>query len=221
MATDREQRAAIHLRAGRDALARGAWKEAVAEFEEALVQEETPEALEELAMAASRIDDRSTAMEVRQIAYWHYHRLGNWAGAARMATWLAIGHAAVSPDQSNAQTWLTRAHEALGGRATVAESGWLDLSEGKIALVRGDVPTARRLGAEAARIGRQLGLIELERDGLSLAKGPSDGELERAIRRRALPSRVVMVAVVLLIVLALGAAVVIGVFGRGVPSAGY
>src|SRR5437762_13318847 len=159
-------------------------------------------------MAASRADDGRAALETREIAYWHYHRLGNWAGAARMATWLAMGHAAYSTDQSQAQMWLRRAHEALGGHETVAESGWLALSEGKIALVGGDVPTARRLGADAARIGRQLGVVELERDGLSLGRGPSEVQPGAPSRRRARLAPLVILALVLLAALAIGAALI-------------
>jgi LuxR family transcriptional regulator, maltose regulon positive regulatory protein len=53
------------LRAGRAALARGAWKEARACFEAAVRGEETPQALEGLGLAAWWLDDADTTFAAR------------------------------------------------------------------------------------------------------------------------------------------------------------
>ena len=57
------------LRAGRAALARGAWAEARASFEAALAEEETAEALEGLSWAAWWLDDVDACFDARERAY--------------------------------------------------------------------------------------------------------------------------------------------------------
>jgi hypothetical protein len=202
---ERRSAAAEHLRAAREALARGAWKAASAEFERSLAYQESPEALEGLGMAASRLNDPRTALEVREIGYFLYRDAGDWAGAARMATWLALGHGSISPDAPQVQTWLRRAHEALNGRGPVSEAGWLAVCEGKLALLHGDVPAARRFGAEAASIGRRLGLIELEREGLALVRSESSRPEAVPVSKRSggSVSRLLLIVALLVVLLLL------------------
>ena len=64
---------------GREALARGAWAEARRAFEAALVDEETPEALEGLGLAAWWLDDATVTFPVRESAYRLYVERGEAA----------------------------------------------------------------------------------------------------------------------------------------------
>jgi tetratricopeptide (TPR) repeat protein len=216
METEREQDAAAHVRAGQEALADGQWRRARAEFEQALAEHESPEALEGLGMATSRMEEAPTALEAREIAYWLYDEAGTWAGAARMATWLALGHSARDPNDEQAQTWLKRAHTQLSAHGPVAETGWLALCEGKIALIRGDVQTARRLGAEAGSVGRRLNLIELERDGLELSRSGWDADgLSHPPRARALRPMLAVIGLFLAALLIAGGLILAGAMGHG------
>src|SRR5215469_3169580 len=63
------------LRAGQEALDQGAWKRACTCFQEALGQEETPEAFEGLGMASWWLDDATTMFDVRLRAYRLYRHL--------------------------------------------------------------------------------------------------------------------------------------------------
>ena len=71
---DAEQRMMDTLSAGGDALAKGAWDEARLCFETALQDEETPEALEGLGMAAWWLDDAATIFNARERAYQLYRQ---------------------------------------------------------------------------------------------------------------------------------------------------
>ena len=83
----------VTLRAGRAALARGAWAEARASFEAALGEEETAEALEGLSWAAWWLDDVDACFDARERAYRAYRAAGDLRGAARMALWLSDDYA--------------------------------------------------------------------------------------------------------------------------------
>ena len=73
------------LVAGREALSRGEWDEARAQFEHAVEQDGTAEAVEALAMAAWWLDDARVTIESREQAYRLYRERGDGASAARMA----------------------------------------------------------------------------------------------------------------------------------------
>ena len=60
------------LAAGRDALRRGEWDEARAQFEHAVELDRTAETVEALAMAAWWLDDARVTMESREQAYRLY-----------------------------------------------------------------------------------------------------------------------------------------------------
>ena len=62
------------LRAGQEALARGAWDEAYASFQAALHGEETAGALEGLGMAAWWLDDAAVTFDARERAYRLYRQ---------------------------------------------------------------------------------------------------------------------------------------------------
>ncbi len=157
------------LSAGQEALARGAWEEARACFEAALTQQETPEALEGLGMAAWWCDDATVTFDARERAYHLYRQQGDYQGAARVATYLAYDYYSFRGEYALANGWFQRAHRLLEGFDLVPEQGLLAIYEGVLALgLHNDTATALRLGAQAATVGRTLGVIDLEMLGLAL-----------------------------------------------------
>jgi DNA-binding NarL/FixJ family response regulator len=157
------------LSAGREALTRGAWGEARACFEAALRGEETAEALEGLGMAAWWQDDAAVTFDARERAYQLYRQHGDYQGAARVATYLAHDYYSFRGEYAIANGWFQRAHRLLEGLDPVPEQGMLAIYEGSFALMlHNDTATARTLGAQAATVGRTLGVIDLEMLALAL-----------------------------------------------------
>lgn len=152
-----------------DALARGAWEDARECFEHVIKADETPEALESLGLAHWWLNDSARACRARERAYRLYRKRGDDRGAARMAIWLAWDYHSFRGELAVANGWLQWAHRLLEGLDPTPEHGWLKVREGEIALLdQYDIPAARRLGAEAAEIGRSLGVLDLEMLGVSL-----------------------------------------------------
>jgi DNA-binding CsgD family transcriptional regulator len=169
VSTDFELLPTDPLNAGQEALARGAWGEARLAFETALNQKETPEALEGLGMAAWWRDDAIVTFEARERAYHLYRQQGNYCGAARVATYLGHDYYSFRGEYALANGWFQRAHRLLKGFELVPEQSLLAIYEGSFALMlRNDTATAHRLGAQAAMIGRTLGVVDLEMLGLAL-----------------------------------------------------
>ena len=127
---------------------RGAWEEARILFETALEEEETPEGLEGLGMAAWWLDDRATTFDARERVYRLYREFGDDRAAARMATWLAWDCVTFRGELAVAGGWIQRAHRLLEGVDPAPEHGWLALREGAVVWQR------HLRGAEARRTGR-------------------------------------------------------------------
>lgn len=149
-------------------LADGEWETARALFANALLEEETPEALEGLSWAAWWCDDAPTVFDARKRAYLLYRQRGDGAGAARMATWLAADHLDFRGAMAVAGGWLQRAGRLLDPIQTGPEHGWLAFHEGYLAYVAGDTPRAAELAAQAAQVGRRFDVPDLEMLGLAL-----------------------------------------------------
>jgi LuxR family maltose regulon positive regulatory protein len=156
------------LQAGRAALVEGRWAAARASFQEALAEEETPEAFEGVSWAAWWVDDAHAVFEARELAYRLYRRRGDAAAAARMATWLAADQLDFNGAWAVASGWLRRAHRLLDELEPGPDHGWLAFHEGYIAHANGDAAEARRLAAFAAELGRRHGVADLEMLGLAL-----------------------------------------------------
>jgi DNA-binding NarL/FixJ family response regulator len=157
------------LNGGQEALARGAWEEARTCFEAALSQQTTPEALEGLGMAAWWQDDATVTFDARKRAYHLYRQHGDNQGAARMATYLAHDYYSFRGEYAIANGWFQRAHRLLEGLDLVPEQGLLAIYEGGLALLlHNDTATALKFGAQAATVGRTLGVIDLEMLALAL-----------------------------------------------------
>ncbi|HEU4494374.1 MAG TPA: LuxR C-terminal-related transcriptional regulator [Rubrobacteraceae bacterium] len=177
-------RSQASLQAGHEALTRGAWEEARARFEAALEEEETPEALEGSSWSAWWLDDAEAVFDARERAFRLYRKRGDAAGAARMATWLAVDHLDFHGALAVASGWLQRAHRLLDPLEPKPEHGWLAFQDGYVALIRGDAAGAEELGAYAADLGRCFEVADLEMLGLAL-KGSTlvaRGRLEEGMR---------------------------------------
>lgn len=157
------------LAAGTAALERGAWDEARSHLQASLAERETPQALEQLGLAAWWLDDAALTFDARERAFRLYRDQGDALGAARVALWLTWDYLAFRGDSAVASGWLERARRLLAGHEQAAEYGWLLLRDGEVALFRGHDPaTARERGERAAALGRKTGDSSLEFTGLAL-----------------------------------------------------
>jgi ATP/maltotriose-dependent transcriptional regulator MalT len=157
------------LRPGREALARGRWREAAAWFRRALKRDETPEALEGLGTAAWWLDDAPAVFSARERAFRLYRQRGNRRGAARVATALAGDALQFRGEAAVARGWHRRAHRLLEGLPLAPEHGWLLVSDAEFALACSDDPArVRTIAAKAAALGRSLGAVDLEMVALAI-----------------------------------------------------
>jgi len=168
---------------GRTALDRGDWEAARDAYTLALAEAETPEALEGIALAAWWLDDAETLFDSHERAYRLYVDRGDRLGAARIATALAWDYEAFRGELAVANGWVRRAHGQLEGLEPTPELGWLALREGELAL-RAGAGEPRRHAAEAAALGRKLGLLDLEMSALALdgLARVSEGDIEEGMR---------------------------------------
>ncbi len=168
-ATARPRDGRSDLTRGHEALARNAWEEAREAFEAALAEEESAEALEGLGMAAWWLDAGDLTIASRERAYRLYRARGDARAAGRLAAELAEDHVYFRGRPAAANGWLERARRLLGEVELAPEHGWFKVIEGDLALcVGGDPAPGRILGAEAAAIGRRLGVADIELLGLAL-----------------------------------------------------
>jgi DNA-binding CsgD family transcriptional regulator len=155
------------IRAGQDALARGAWSEALARFENAVGG--GPDAWEGLGMAAWWMEKYARAIEARSEAYRLYRRKNDRRAAARMAFYLAMDYADYRSELAVAQGWLARARRLLEGLPPSPEQAMVLLMEGHQALMSAnDTVRARRCAAEAIEIARLAGPPDAEVLGLAM-----------------------------------------------------
>jgi LuxR family transcriptional regulator, maltose regulon positive regulatory protein len=158
---------ADRLAAGDAALARGAWKEARALFDDALAHGAGPEALEGMGLASFFMTDGDAAIETRERAYAAYRDAGRPVDAARIATALAWDYRAFRGAPAVSDGWLARARRLLQDSEPSREAGWLAVREASFALP-GDPARARERCAEAETIGAQLGDLGLEMTAVAL-----------------------------------------------------
>ena len=156
------------VREGDAALARGAWAEARAIFEQELEARETVDALEGLSWAAWWVEDVPTCLEARERAYRLSRREGDVRRAAMLAVWLADDHLVLRGERAIANGWFQRAARLLEGLELCPEHGWLDALLGYMAMVEGDTARARSLAVRARELGRRLAVVSLEMFALSV-----------------------------------------------------
>ena len=124
-------------------------------------------------------------MKLREQAFRAYRDRGQQREAGRVATGLGVD-ASDTDGEAVCMGWLGLAHRCLDELPACSEQGWLCLWDAQLArMFRGETERARRLGAQAAELGRSLGIADLERlggalEGLILV---SEGQIERGMRQ--------------------------------------
>ena len=152
--------------AGREALGRREWPEALALFESAVAEGPMPEALEGLSQAAYVLGEGGRSLEARERAFALYLKAGRPAEAARTATWLGLAYISGHGADAVSNGWLQRARRLLEDLPPGPEHAWLTFWEGHLALLfQGDAETARRKASEARELGRRLGLADVDTMG--------------------------------------------------------
>src|SRR5688572_14996862 len=158
------------LAAGLRALADGSWDEARASFEHALAEDPTPEAWDGLGWTGWWQADEALTLRAREQAYRLFRARGDDGDAGRVAAWLAADYREFRGDEAVARGWLVRAHRLLDGRPESADHGWLAVLEADVMMnFGGDLAEVQRLSLEAARMGREFGVPDLEAVGLGQA----------------------------------------------------
>jgi len=156
------------VREGEAALARGAWDEARAIFEAEVEAGETVDALEGLSWSAWWVEDVPACLEARERAYRLSRREGDIRRAAMLAIWLADDHLILLGERAIANGWFQRSARLLEGLEPCPEHGWLDALLGYMAMVEGDMPSARGLAVRARELGCRLRVVSLEMFALSV-----------------------------------------------------
>ena len=172
--------------AGMAALAQGEWAQARAHFQAGLAQGDSAEAWEGLSWAAWWLGDMDLTFKAREAAYRAYRAAGHIQGAARMAALVASDFLDFRGEDAVASGWLERARSLLDGRQTCPEHGMIMLVEGDLLRrSRSEPAEALKRAVEAVRIGRELGVADLEAVGLAQqgAALVALGRLDEGMRR--------------------------------------
>ena len=155
------------------ALGSGNWTTARAEFEAALAERESPEALEGLGRACWWLDDVETASQALERAYRLYRERGDDRSAARLACQLAQ-QAGIRGEPAVHNGWKERARRLLSDVEDCAEQAILDVHLALFAFIRNNDPRAARAHAVRGRdLAQRFGLVDLQMlavaiDGASL-----------------------------------------------------
>jgi DNA-binding NarL/FixJ family response regulator len=152
---------------GLAALEGRSWADARRLFQAALSLDDPPEALDGLSWAAWWLNDADVMFDARERAYRAYLEAARPRDAARMATWLGTDSVDFRGDVAIAAGWFRRARRLLDGAGVSLELGWLCVHEAEKYLLANDIGRGRELGEEAARLGRQLGDVDLEMMGVA------------------------------------------------------
>ena len=179
-----EGQATGSLEAGQAALRQGAWQKARAQFEAALADEETADALRGLGIAAAAQLDAATTLEAHERGYRLARDLGDDRRAARLALELAVD-CMYFRGPAEAGGWLERAGHLLEHVPLGEEHGMLTYIRASAALsAMHDPATARALTSEGLAIAREIDYVPgemlfLALDGLALVAA---GEVEEGMR---------------------------------------
>ena len=171
------------LAEGGAALGRRAWAEAESAYERALAGEESPDALEGLAVARWWQDDVDAAIAARERAYALRRSRGEVVEAARDAGFLAWDYGAMRGAHAVANGWLQRARSLIADLPPAAEHAWLPLIEASFHIDT-DAQAVLRLSREAGAEARARGGLDIEMtartlEGLALV---SLGQVEAGTR---------------------------------------
>jgi LuxR family transcriptional regulator, maltose regulon positive regulatory protein len=144
---------------GRDALARGAWEDAVATLESATAMDaDDGLAWELLGTAHSWLQGTDRAIEVRQKAYAIYRERGDDAAAARVSLELANDFYEVRGEMAVANGWFQRARRLLDGLPPSREHALLKIWDSYMSLLGDGSPEAgERYALESKSISEAAG----------------------------------------------------------------
>jgi DNA-binding CsgD family transcriptional regulator/tetratricopeptide (TPR) repeat protein len=168
-ARPRRRSTAWPLAEAQQALRRGAWEQARRHFDEALADEEVPEALEGLGAAAWWLEEAPTVFASRERAYRLYQERQDRRAAGRLATQLGYDYAVFRAELAVSNGWLQRAHRLLDALEPGPEQVVLALTEAELAYQGdGDLEAIRVLALRAQELAGQLGVFDLQMVGLAV-----------------------------------------------------
>lgn len=153
------------LRQGSDALVTADWETARVCFEQALAEEQSPEALDGLGRALHFLGRYEEAIELTERACVAYGDAGRSVDAADCARWLAFLHGTINGNFAVAGGWMGRAKTLLDDVEECAGHGWLLLDHAPLS---DDVAERERLAVSALAIARRFGDRPLEYDAMAL-----------------------------------------------------
>ena len=171
------------LAAGGAALERGDWAGARAEFEAAVAEGESAEALEGLGRACFLLDDLDASVRAWERGYRLCRERGDGRGAARLACALAR-QAAQRGEEAVYNGWIERMRRFLSDLEECPEHALLAVQEALFAFLRYNDPAAAQAHAASGReLARRFGLIDLEMLALAIegASLVASGELARGM----------------------------------------
>jgi LuxR family maltose regulon positive regulatory protein len=158
---------AVELGPALAALRDARWQEAFEQLSIVAAEQPTGAVLEALGEACSWLD-RPDTIEVRERAYRAYRQEGDARGSARAAIGLAFDHVTFRGEPAVGQGWLELAARALEGVPLAPEHGYLAAWQADFTLtVDGDAVAGAAKAAEVVRIGRELGIADVELIGRS------------------------------------------------------
>lgn len=164
------------VEAGIAALEEARWDAARRRFEEALADEETPDARDGLGQALWFLGRVEEGVSARERAFEEYARAGRSDEAARAAVWVSHQYL-ISGRSSAARGWLSRAERVLEGCAVCAGHGWVAVERARHAE---DAEECAGHARRAMAIARDCAVPDLEVFALSLL-----GRAEVSAGRRA------------------------------------
>jgi DNA-binding CsgD family transcriptional regulator/tetratricopeptide (TPR) repeat protein len=147
------------IRRGEQALRDADWEGARASFEEALAEEQSPEALEGFARASWWLSDSPGAISHWEQAYTAHRKTGDRGRAALVALLLAEEYGEARGNDAASNGWLARARDLVKDSPPSVEHGWVRLAEARTA---SDPATSRELAQEALDVARRFGDPDLE-----------------------------------------------------------
>jgi ATP/maltotriose-dependent transcriptional regulator MalT len=155
----------VDATSGWEALARGAWEQALLRFAE---PGDSPEVFEGIGIAQWWLDDAEATIHARERAYRLYRKRGDVVAAARVASALAWDSVLFGGRTAVARGWLGRSERLLDEQPLCVEHAWLAIREAEVGLSADEPERALAAARRAIRIGSELAVGEVQIVGRSL-----------------------------------------------------